>query len=52
MDAQLSRRLDRIENLQLKTREDIAALKVKSGVWGALAGLIPVLLGFAYLAVQ
>ena len=28
---------------------DLAGVKVKSGVWGAIAGIIPVALGLAYL---
>lgn len=31
-----------------KVRIEIAMLKVKSGIWGGLAGLIPVVLFIAY----
>jgi hypothetical protein len=31
-----------IENKLMKIQVDIATLKVKAGVWGGLAGLIPV----------
>ncbi len=40
--SQLSRieaRLDRIEELVTAARLDIVSLKVKSGVWGGIAGL-------------
>jgi len=36
-------RFDRLEQNQIKIREDIAALKVKSSVWGMLGGTIPVI---------
>ena len=52
MNDQLSKRLDRIEDLQLKTREDIAALKVKAGIWGLLGGLLPVVLALAYMVIK
>lgn len=32
---------------QVKIREDIATLKVKSGIWGLAGGLIPVLITLA-----
>ena len=40
--------LERLTTLEAKmdlTREDIAGLKVKSGVWGFVAGLIPPTIG-------
>lgn len=33
-------RLDKLEVKMDLTREEIAALKVKSGIWGAISGLI------------
>lgn len=45
MFEEIKRRLDKIEDLQLRTREDIAALKVKAGIWGLLGGLLPVVIG-------
>ena len=30
-------------------REDVAGLKVKSGIWGAIAGVIPVAIGLLIL---
>jgi hypothetical protein len=30
-----------LENRQMKIREDIAGLKVQSGVWGAIGGCVP-----------
>jgi hypothetical protein len=31
---------------------DIAGLKVKAGIWGALAGLVPVVLGLSMWALS
>ena len=39
--------LDQIKREQIKIREEIAALKVKSGIWGLVGGAIPVVLGLA-----
>ena len=33
-------------------RVDIATLKVKSGIWGAIGGLIPVAIMIAYLLIK
>ena len=45
-------RLDRIEaKVDLCVRE-VAGLKVKAGVWGALAGLVPVVLGLGMWAIS
>ena len=43
---------DRLESKVDSLIADVAGLKVKAGVWGAPAGLLPVLLGMAYLALQ
>ena len=37
----LDDRLERLENTVVLTRIDIATLKVKTGMWGALAGMVP-----------
>lgn len=44
-------RLEKIETTQIGMREDLAALKVKAGLWGLVGGLIPVLItiGFAMI---
>ena len=34
-----------IENKLIQIQVDIATLKVKAGVWGGIAGLVPVVLG-------
>ncbi len=34
-----------IENKLTQIQVDIATLKVKAGVWGGIAGLVPVVLG-------
>jgi hypothetical protein len=39
--------LDRLEAKVDLCIKDIAGLKVKAGVWGALAGIVPVVLGLA-----
>jgi hypothetical protein len=40
LDA-LDDRLEKVENTVVLTRIDIATLKVKAGMWGALAGMVP-----------
>ena len=45
----LEARFDRLEDKVDDLSTSMAALKVKSGVWGALAGMLPVLLALAYL---
>ena len=37
----LNETLERLEALLNKTREDVAVLKVKAGVWGLLGGAVP-----------
>jgi hypothetical protein len=44
--------LPEIYGLLRKNGEDIAALKVKAGVWGFIAGLIPALGALAYFLVR
>ena len=41
-------RLDRIETKVDISIVDIATLKVKSGIWGAIAGAIPAAVALAY----
>ena len=36
--------MDKVNDKIVLAREDIAALKIKSGVWGLMGGLIPVAL--------
>jgi hypothetical protein len=40
LDA-LDDRMERVENTVVLARIDIATLKVKAGMWGALAGMVP-----------
>ncbi len=40
---------DSIDKAQQKIVVEIAMLKVKSGVWGAIGGAIPVVIGLAIL---
>jgi len=40
-------RLDRMEEKIDVCLIDIAGLKVKAGIWGALAGLVPTTIGLA-----
>jgi len=52
--SELERHSSLIESLRsdvAQVRTDIAMLKVKSGIWGAIAGTIPVLIavGMKYL---
>lgn len=37
----LDDRVEKLENVVVLARIDIATLKVKAGMWGALAGMIP-----------
>lgn len=39
------RRFDSLENSMVLVRIDVARLKVKSGLWGAVAGSIPAAVG-------
>lgn len=38
------RKMDRTRDEIVRLREDLAGLKVKAGMWGGLAGLVPVVL--------
>ncbi len=47
--------LDKLNNIDEKVTQcqiDIATLKVKSGVWGAVAGMIPGLIGLVMYALS
>ena len=46
------KRLDSLEEKMDLCRVEIAGLKVKSGVWGAIAGTIPVLVGVVMWAMS
>lgn len=37
----LDDRMEKLENTVVLARIDIATLKVKAGMWGALAGMVP-----------
>lgn len=50
-DARIEERLEKIIRAQEALRIDIAGLQVRSGVWGAVAGLVPVLLALAMLLI-
>lgn len=43
----LGLRLDRLEEGLVLVRIDVAKLKVKSGIWGGVAGFIPAAIGVA-----
>ena len=45
-------RLDKLEDKMDLTREDIAGLKVRAGIWGFMAGLIPPLIGLTMWALS
>ena len=47
----LSELKTQIGNLRVVVAREIAALKVKAGVWGALAGLVPVVIGLLILLI-
>lgn len=40
----LERRVDGVDEKVVMLRIDVAQLKVKSGIWGAAAGMIPALI--------
>ena len=39
----LSESYEKVSEIVTNLREDIATLKVKSGIWGAIGGIIPIL---------
>jgi hypothetical protein len=41
----LDQRLSRVEQGMILVRIDVANLKVKAGIWGGLAGMIPSIIG-------
>ena len=47
----LLNRCDSLAETQANIRADIAGLKVKSGVWGAVGGMIPVSVALVVLLV-
>ena len=47
--AELKKGQDRLEEGQTLTRIDVAQLKVKAGLWGGLAGLVPGAIAVAVL---
>lgn len=42
---ELQESVDRLEESMILVRIDVARLKVKSGLWGAVAGTIPAIIG-------
>jgi hypothetical protein len=48
-DRYLDEKLEKIIRLQENLRLDIASLQAKSGIWGMLGGLIPVVVALAML---
>ena len=48
----LSASTDRIEGEIVVIHEEVASLRVKSGVWGAIAGLIPAAGILLYVALR
>lgn len=45
-------RADRIDEQIVLLRLDVASLKVRAGIWGATAGLVPALMTAAVVLVQ
>ena len=41
----------KVQTMEVETAKSLMALQVKSGVWGAIAGLIPVILFLLYKAI-
>ncbi len=53
--AELKRQNDAIENIEKnlgKISIDIAMLQVKAGVWGAIAGMIPVIIALIVMSLK
>jgi len=48
----LNQAQDKIEKEIIKIHIEVATLKVKSTVWGAVGGAIPVVIGLVYLLLQ
>lgn len=48
----LETRADRIDEQIVLLRLDVASLKVRAGIWGATAGLVPALMTAAVVLVQ
>lgn len=45
-DAKMDLQSDKIDKMREEFGREISALKVKSGLWGAAAGMLPVLIHF------
>lgn len=45
----LDERMSHLEDGQILVRIDVAKLKVKAGLWGGIAGLVPGMVGVAVL---
>ena len=43
----IEEKVDKIYEQVTQLRIDVAKLKIKAGIWGALSGAIPVLLGLS-----
>lgn len=50
-DKYLDEKLDKIIRLQETLRLDVASLQAKSGIWGLIGGLIPVVIAMAMLLI-
>lgn len=44
----INKKLDCLDTKLQQARVDIATLKVKAGIWGLIAGLIPAIIVFIY----
>ena len=50
--ATLQDKVDMINKAQVQILTEIAALKVKAGMWGLFGGLIPVIIGLGLAAIK
>lgn len=48
----IEKRFDTLEDRVYILTQHVAKLHIKSSIWGALAGLIPVVLGLAYFLME
>lgn len=44
--GRLEAKLDKLEEITVQARLDIAALKVKAGIWGGMAGAVAAIAAF------
>ncbi len=41
--------MDTLTDFRIEVKSELASLKTKSGIWGLLGGLVPVIMAMAYM---